>query len=895
MSAPEEGGEGTTPAWSAPSTMSLPKPPPSEHQRHWPLDLPSGLPFDRYEHRRLTARDILVHRIISKILFPSTGLSSVLDHPRKRNSTPKFIQHCCDYHKRESQNKTTPHHNFGPIKQFDRFLARDVEVLRKMLVTRSDGEWVVQTFFKPAKPARFERFLTFKLSQPSGGLVIPTCQPPDGSAVPTLEEEVLDLVQRYYMETDDACTRLWLQAVQPVQRSTYNTLPKQPAKRDTHKDVIQVRRRWDERNAGDDYKRWYGEDTAHLKALQTQTRTAGDYRLYEGGALLPDLRKPLFSSKVEREKFLHTVTEFSKRRFFTEEADAQTVLDKTFPWPEPAAPRRVMHIPSWYSWRQKHYFFRANAHQRSVPAFDFASGRTGRGLDRDGLWSTARWCGDDLPRGRTTRRGRRRATSEPPHGLFAAARLPISFNSNREILVFPKMSLSAIDRRARRRSLSRTRIAEMFNWDAVLEAPPPQKPAKMELVWKPTRGQQNSLYGDLVHGQLDMPEIETKPQRTGQQQFFSLYKDIIRNYKSGLISLEEVKETAWAVAPSSEARAGPWPEWWLAMGRLDDDFFDDEFDYTESQQVVNSVWNSSPLSPPCANCTSGEHTTDKCRSPCGYCGAPNPNMNYTRVEERRFTTPFPSRHDLEDEDQPSQAAKHDNPHLASNCPVARQNRCKCAPFPQFHVAAKCPALCSRDCGNHEHPPGHFRHKNAMSCKARCCMCGMKGHSGMKCKWRRCRCGGKHLGQDCGWHPECRAKGCDRFLCGVHCQVCGVARAQLEEGVGLVGRQCSSCVEMDDAWASAGVVVDSSSDLSSAEVVHNNKPQADEEANPGQKRRRRKNKRKHRSEGPRSPPEEKPWYAPLEPRTRPVASAKSGKRGTWDRAQMDLPVRIGGCR
>lgn len=902
MSESGEVGEGATPLSRPASTMpSPPKPPPSEHQRHWPLDLASGLPFDRYEHRRLTARDILVNRIISKVLFPTPDLSRALDDRRRQKSSPKLIETCCSYHMRESQNKTMAHHNFGPIRQHDRGLARDIEVLRKMLVTGSDAEWLAQSLTKPVHlkpPTRSESENGYR-TQPS--LVITTCQPPEDSAAPTVEEEVLDLVRRYYMETDDACTRLWLQSIQPVQRSTYNTLPKQPAKRNSYKHLAQLRRRWDERNKADDHKRWYDDDTAHLKALQIHAHVASDNQLYEGGAVLPHLRRALFPSKVAREMFLDSTTLFSRTAFFTEENDALAVMRDTYPWPEPAAPRRVMHLPSWYSWRQRYDFWMSH-NPHSVPAFEFASSRTGRGLDRDGIWSTARWHGDDLSRGRTARRGRRRATSEPPHGLFTAARLPASFNSTREILLFPKMSLAAIDRRARRRSLSRTRIAEMFNWDAVFEAPPPYDPSEMVRVSKQS-SDANSFPFD---SSLQLSEIDTMYGRPAL-----LYKDIVSKFKKGRISIAAVKIFAWAGAPTSEPRVTPWPRWWLDIEKLTGESLNNKHVSTDPQPVVDSLWDaaqpsslssleetkspSTPVKPvPCVNCTSIEHTTDRCIWPCGYCGAVNPNVQYSGVSEARFKGIWKQDVDCEDDGQPSEAGKHGNPHLAPNCPVAKQNRCKCVPFPQFHVAAKCPIVCSRDCGNHEHPPGHFKHKNAMGCKARCCMCGIKGHSGMKCKWRRCRCGGEHLGQDCGWHPECRVKGCDRFLCGVHCQVCGVNRAQLEEGVGLVGRQCPTCAGVDDTLASARMLINNSGQLSCEEAVQT-KPQDHQSNSAGQKRRRRSNKRKHRSDAPKSPPEEKPWYAPLEPRTRPVASGKSGKRRTWDRADADLPVKIGGCR
>lgn len=111
-------------------------------------------------------------------------------------------------------------------------------------------------------------------------------------------------------------------------------------------------------------------------------------------------------------------------------------------------------------------------------------------------------------------------------------------------------------------------------------------------------------------------------------------------------------------------------------------------------------------------------------------------------------------------------------HFAPYCPVSPSNRCKCTAFPTFHRASNCPIPCTRSCGN-PLPAGHPRHRSAMMCESRCCMCGIRGHSGLKCRLKKCRCGQEgHLGQDCGWKVECRVNGCDRFLCGKHCRGCG---------------------------------------------------------------------------------------------------------------------------
>lgn len=125
-------------------------------------------------------------------------------------------------------------------------------------------------------------------------------------------------------------------------------------------------------------------------------------------------------------------------------------------------------------------------------------------------------------------------------------------------------------------------------------------------------------------------------------------------------------------------------------------------------------------------------------------------------------------------------------HTAARCPVAASSRCKCGPFPTYHTAKTCPIPCSRTCGS-ALPRNHPRHARAMTCRSRCCMCGLRGHSGKDCRLKRCRCGSQHLGQDCGWKPGCGVRGCDRYLCGVHCRECGSTERP------FVGWRCGGCL------------------------------------------------------------------------------------------------------
>lgn len=301
--------------------------------------------------------------------------------------------------------------------------------------------------------------------------------------------------------------------------------------------------------------------------------------------------------------------------------------------------------PWWSRWK----LFR-------VPTLDLST-RPGRGLNRDGHWSTGRPPRHGTPDGRHERE-RKRCTSEPPPGSFASAEVPKVYDGSGIDLIFPRMTFSQLDRRSRSRSLSRTRIAEMFDWD------------------------------------VNVPDLRCEPL--------------------------------------------------LAVGSR------------------------------CANCSGAFHPTSRCTSPCGHCGAISPPFfdilkRSLIYPERIKTIPGISQ----------------NPHYAHHCPVAPKNRCKCAPFPTYHTAVMCDVACHRDCGNTA-PPDSARHPNAMLCKSRCCMCGIRGHSGKDCTNKTCRCGGHHLGQDCCWNPTCRVPGCDRYLCGVHCCECGSTQRPFED------RRCWRC-------------------------------------------------------------------------------------------------------
>ncbi|OLN87345.1 hypothetical protein CCHL11_09286 [Colletotrichum chlorophyti] len=150
----------------------------------------------------------------------------------------------------------------------------------------------------------------------------------------------------------------------------------------------------------------------------------------------------------------------------------------------------------------------------------------------------------------------------------------------------------------------------------------------------------------------------------------------------------------------------------------------------------------------CFNCLSNSHAAAYCPAGCGHCGRDG--------------------------------------HVTDRCTSAQRNRCKCAPFPQFHLVKNCAIRCGPEClGQHGGPGNHT--PPAMVCSARCCMCGIPGHAGRDCHLKACRCNGQHLTIQ---HPQkqraCIVSDCPRWFCTKHCQHCG---DELER---LRAEKCRSC-------------------------------------------------------------------------------------------------------
>ncbi|KAK0671646.1 hypothetical protein QBC41DRAFT_207450, partial [Cercophora samala] len=219
--------------------------------------------------------------------------------------------------------------------------------------------------------------------------------------------------------------------------------------------------------------------------------------------------------------------------------------------------------------------------------------------------------------------------------------------------------------------------------------------------------------------------------------------------------------------------------------------FDWDLDIPQRQQQQQPASEPKPrrAGVVCDNCGE-DHIMSRCTTPCGHCGWWSPG-------EYDFFWDMVEDGTLPEEDFPGEPAET---HFAPDCPTAKNNRCKCMPFPAFHTAKRCTIKCRPGCGH----PDPKKHKgNAMTCAYRCCMCGIRNsHAGKDCRLKKCRCGGGHLGQDHGWNPTCRREGCDRFLCGVHCQGCFGTERPFDE----VTRRCWKCRglgQRPEVWGKEG--------------------------------------------------------------------------------------------
>lgn len=585
---------------------------PSRRARHYPLDFDA--PFHRYEHRRLSPRDLLVHRLMADFMSHTRVPARFMDLWYGEAASEGHLQPC-----------------------------GDIEMLETMLSTGLPDHYLdghIQATFVQGLPTD-NRY--------------------------TMGELVLDMVMRHYFEVDDAAMRVWMPRA-AIPRVPEGPLPapceiKASIRRRPTRYEKQVLLRYRLIMAHGPQLKVPLFGLHNLRWLRSATVSQDKLPLYDGGACLPLLRQ-----SIDR----HAWGFYGARRDPRHDhwSFGASSVDSAIPrWPENNILRFVP-VASWRSFRSTSMF---PLYIKPVP-LDLGL-RPGRNRTGDGIWATRRLQANPDPSGVSKswgERRRRRCTSEPPPNSFWTYFLPSHYKPEHDprlypslYILAPRMTVAQLDRRSRRRSLSRTHIERMFHWHT------------------------------------------------------------------------DIKGRSPAIAPGQSPKGRP---------------------------------------NPCANCASTQHLTSDCTAPCGHCGAPSSgSLRVGQYPNGPVLTGaglhvghYPAAPAL------TGAASPQKPHMASQCPVPPQNRCKCVPFPTFHTAARCGVPCRRNCGDGA-KPGSFRHPNAMTCRARCCMCGLRGsHSGRECRLRRCRCGGAHLGQDCSWNPTCRVPGCDRFLCGVHCRECGSA-------------------------------------------------------------------------------------------------------------------------
>ncbi|KAK3390645.1 hypothetical protein B0H63DRAFT_466216 [Podospora didyma] len=626
--------------------------PSSTHTRHYPLDIPDA-PFRRYEHRRLNAHDIMVHRIMEDYMNPSPATASMYDEwllyppPQFRNLELDRDHKCL-------QNKLFTRHTNIPKPKY-RPLSTKVPSLHESCC---------------GKPPVWE-----------------TVEGPR-RAPPTMGDAVLNMVMRHYLETDDTVMRAWVSRASPPRRpagpkpsflsaatAAQRSSPLAREQMRMHFEISLLVQETGNENAFHSLRA-----LSHLRSLQSKVVVQDQLMLYDGGVFIPRIRQGLDLNAIG----MYGALRGMDQTHWTLKPDVKLPREDWYrhqpeppplslpAWPEREPRMRFILQPVW---KDRLSLAESLRDSKMCPPLDLSL-NTSRGRNSGGIWATGRPRHMEQETQGRYRRPGRRCASEPPLGSFTTADLPKPGPfQNRACLqiVFPRMTLARLDKRSRRRSLSRTRIEEMFDWGADV--------------------------ANLGAG----PEPE--PRRLSRD-------------KKQIVSLEQ------------NIRARKLPH--------------------------------------CENCMDTSHLTSECLAPCGHCGAPS----HTDVAVIKH--------------QPN---LHQNPHLAPQCSVARKNRCKCVPFPTFHTAKQCGIPCHRNCGNNARR-GSFQHPNAMTCESRCCMCGIKGHSGQDCRMRTCRCGGHHLGQDCSWNPACRVPGCRRFLCGLHCRECGSDKKP------FVSWKCGKCLRVN---------------------------------------------------------------------------------------------------
>ncbi|KAK1836532.1 hypothetical protein QBC39DRAFT_87659 [Podospora conica] len=209
--------------------------------RHYPLDIPH-LRFFRYEHH-LDTRDIMAHRIMADLMNPTRV-------PVATYATP--VKHPAE---------------FNAISTQDKMLGADLRCLQKMLFT---------TYVN-------------KPSEKVNGLVLGANPPP------TLEDQAVDLVSRYYFERDSAPLRAWMAHIAPGRSTTGSRST--TGLRNYGFFMVNGGNGWciftllenDHRNPKRKCDVWTPGDARHLERLRQIMRR--ESLLYGGGAYIPSIRR----------------------------------------------------------------------------------------------------------------------------------------------------------------------------------------------------------------------------------------------------------------------------------------------------------------------------------------------------------------------------------------------------------------------------------------------------------------------------------------------------------------------------------------------------------------------------------------------------------------------------
>ncbi|KAI6350917.1 hypothetical protein MCOR25_010287 [Pyricularia grisea] len=686
--------------------------------RHYPLDLP-GLSFEKYEHRRLGVREALVNRLVVDIMG-----STRATHAAK------------ELEMRSPLSSTTIPDTFPTMGEMRQALEleRDLWLLEDMAH--------LKPAYKPSRDARLSRHCSRR------GLNSAT----DGSTWQsswTLCDKILDLVQRHYIEVDEAATRQWFRIMRlpqgPIQpfrpkpptagaladpTRTMSATPRSKPRRGTRAAVVQSCEARRNHSRSQDRGVHVSVDALryHRQSLERFAKTQDSMRLYDGGAVRP---------------WNNQVLDFS--RSITAHQISMIGHESITPmWPHSRVLRRFKIRVAWKHRRKLKDPLFLTAHPPFSP---------------DPSRGPFRYYAQDCKLDKPTKR--KRSLSEPPPGMFAHAKLPRPAHHGPIIemeIAYPRLSLAQVDRRSRRRSLDHGNIEDM-------------------LGAAPIRGDRTLTY--CSSDQQKDPSANNHGSRTGGLQDpcpSSVERMRPGHCKGPMI----VQKGVWCPTCDSFHPLSDLHNLTLEAGPVqtiyhsgDESGLSPRFSWAREEDGLGNLQRWTDSLPPtelssttvCSNCTGAGHPETYCFLRCGHCGALGCDVNPMDQERPKFQ--------IVRSQPPALPSRY---HHANECEVPKRNRCKCVSFPTFHTAKDCTVTCSRPCGN-PWPPGHFRHRNAMTCKYRCCMCGIRGHAGKDCHLTKdsCLCGAHHLGQDCGWKPECRVPGCGRYHCRFHCRRCDAVR------------------------------------------------------------------------------------------------------------------------